>query len=331
MTIWRKVCAVAAILLVVAPYSANSFAALKFDLARPIYDDNKSAHGVSNVGHLLSDAASRGQQVVLYLHGRGDEPEKSFNSAMTGGGAVARLRSEYKVRVILVNWNSKSKGKDRSAPLSHVAEGAATLDGVLTQLIEYQELNPSAQRPAFLVHSMGSIVLATYVKTYGWPTSEGRPLFSNVLLSEPDVDSQGHAEWLSKVASRERAYVTQNTRDSVLKASTDSRSPMSNFALGLEPIRPFASGAFYVDLTDALKVKRILILRIGAHQIFSKSWMGGNANTCIFVTKSLQGEKFEPDEVEGIVRTSSGRYRASENLDKKHTCFKNAVSGGDKE
>lgn len=317
--------------LLFAASSSSAFALLKYDPTTPLYDNDKSAHSIGDIGALLSDASSKGQRVVFYLHGRGAEPEKSFNAKMTGGGAVGRLSTEYGVRVILIGWNSKATGKDRSEPLTQVDQGAGTLGSVLNQLIEFQRLNPNVQRPSLLVHSMGSIVLATLVQQRGWPEAQGKSIFSNILFSEPDADSQGHAGWLSKVSSRERVYVTQNTRDSVLKLSTDSRTPNGNFALGLEPVEPLASNAKYVNLTEALKVKRVLVLKLGAHQVFSKSWMGGNVNTCIFVTKALLGEKFEPDEIAGVTRQNPGRFRFAANLDKKHSCFKNEAVGGDKE
>jgi hypothetical protein len=306
--------------------------ALQYDKSHPIYDETAKAYAINELQALLKQANNTSNlPVIFYLHGRGDEPDKSFNPSKIGGGAVPRLFSEYGVKVILISWNSRAKGKDRSEPLSHVSEGANTFNAVLSRIVEYEKENPSAPRPSLLVHSMGSIVLAETVKRFGWPGEAGKSIFSNILLSEPDADSQGHAEWLSKVTAVERVYVTQNRRDTVLKKSTDSRNPTSNFALGLDPVSPFAEGARYIDLTDALKIKKVLGVKIGAHQVFTKSWMGFNITTCQFITKVLRGESFEPTEIAGISQLSASHFKASSKVDKKDACFAKTVSASDTE
>ena len=313
-------------------YSTNGYASLKYDSTKPIYDESKLARSVGDIDALLKDANSKGQRVLFYLHGRGDEPEKSFDPKMTGGGVFGRLSSEYGVRVILINWNSKAKGTDRSEPLSKVEEGATTFNRVLANIVEFQRLNPAVPRPALLVHSMGSIVISSQVQKHGWPAAQGKPIFSNILFSQPDSDSQGHAEWLSKVAASERVYVTQNLHDSVLKLSTNARSPESNFALGLKPVEPLASNVSYVNLTEALRIKTIFfVYKLGAHPVFTKSWMGGNVSTCVFITKILVGEKFEPIEIAGVSLLSAGRYSVAANVDNNHYCFKQTVANDDNE
>jgi hypothetical protein len=305
--------------------SQSSFAALTYDATRPIYDSTRVAHRLDELSTVLSAAYQAGKPVIIYVHGRGNEPEKSFNSQMTGGGALLRLSSEYDASVVMINWNSVAKGSDRREPLKHVGEGAVTLNSVLKQLVEYQKEHPNAARPSLLVHSMGSIVLAESVEKFGWPSVVGHSIFSNVLLSEADADSQGHNTWLSTLAKSERVYVTQNRKDSVLKKSTDARNPPSNFALGLDPVPPLSKEANYIDLTEALKVKKVVLIPIGAHQIFSKSWMGRNSDTCMFVSKTLRGESYELTSIPGVSQVSPGRYKAAKLVDKSE------VTGGDNE
>ena len=260
--------------------SLPALGALVYDAQYPIYDEGKVAHPVSDIQQMLVEANAAGVPVIIYVHGRGDEPEKSFNPKMTGGNAMPRLAAEYGARVILIGWNSRARGEDRSQPLSHIVEAAATLRNALEQIITYEHQVPGGKRPSLLVHSMGSIALAKMVQQQGWP-QEQQPIFSNILISEPDADSQNHSQWLSQISSHEPVYVTQNRNDSVLDKSRNSRDPPSNFALGLEPTPPYADGAIYVDLTDALKTKRVVLFKLGAHQVFSKSWMGGNTDTCL--------------------------------------------------
>lgn len=199
-------------------------------------------------------------------------------------------------------------------------EGATNFDAAMTKLAEFHQANPDKPAPSLLVHSMGSIVLATAIQTYGWRGTAEHRIFSNVLLSEPDADSQGHALWLSKLGAIERVYVTQNSDDSVLKKSTDARTPRTNLALGLTPVPPLAPNVAYIDMTQALKKTLIL----GAHQIFKKSWMGGNVGSCVFVTRSLRGDSFDVSALPNVVSIGVGRFRIAKNKQPRHECFADA-------
>jgi hypothetical protein len=307
--------------------------ALEYDASRPIYDINKEGRRVDELTSVLDTAYAKGKPVLIYLHGRGDEPAKSFgmSKSKTGSGALPRLEKEYGVSVVMVNWNSKSSGRDRKTPLDQIPEGALHFDAAMARLKEYRNANPDKPAPSLLVHSMGSIVLASAIEAFEWRGSQGKPLFSNVLLSQPDSDAQGHDVWLSKLAAIERVYVTQNKSDPVLKRS-DDREPASNTPLGLKPVAPFAAGAVYVDLTGSLRIKRIVgLIKIGAHQIFKKSWMRDYGDTCSFITRVLLGESFTISSHPGISSTAPGQYVLKSSKKSGHSCFSAADPDGDDE
>ena len=78
-------------------------AALTYDATRPIYDDTVIKRSVDELPAVLAHAYAKGKPVVVYLHGRGEEPDKSFNPSKTGGGALPRLEKEFGVSVVMVN------------------------------------------------------------------------------------------------------------------------------------------------------------------------------------------------------------------------------------
>lgn len=329
-TWFRPFCLSAALVLPGCLFIDNLWAApLAFDPSHPIYDISKTPHTVDEFDSVLEKAYAKGKPVVIYLHGRGKEPEKSFNPSMTGGGGIFRLSEEYDTSVILVNWNSRAKNaKDRSLPLKHVPQGAQTMAAVLKKLSAFEEKHPTLAKPSLLVHSMGSIVLAETVKNIGWPAQPHQPLFTNILMSEPDVDSQGHAIWLSKISALEKVYVTQNKLDFILRHSKNSRAK-GHFALGREPVPPFAPGANYVNLTDVIRVKHPL--KRGDHQIFRKSSMEHNVGVCVFVTKALRGEAFDVDTLPSTITTSPGHFKIKPRVDVNSDCFDNSARGDDVE
>ena len=313
----------------VATLAAMPANSINYDATRPIYDDTAIKRSVDQLPQVLTDAYAKNKPVLFYVHGRGDEPTKSFSAGMTGGGALPRLEKEYGVTVVMVNWSSKGKSRlDRATPLGKMPEAVATFDATMSTLAAFRASHPDVAAPSLLVHSMGAIVVAKAIEAHGWRGTAEAPLFQHVLLSEADADSQGHDVWLSKLAAVERVYVTQNSDDFVLKHSTDQRSPSTNRALGLKPVAPLVARATYVDLTGALKKKLI----VGAHQIFAKAWMGGNVGTCMFVSNVLRGQRFEILALSQVKLVSGSRYKIQRDVNKAHQCFADVdANAGDDE
>lgn len=110
----------------VAAFAAFTASAINFDALHPIYDATTTRHSVDQLPQVLNDVYAKNKPVLFYVHGRGDEPTKSFDSAMTRGGALPRLEREYGVTVVMVKWNLKSKTKkDRAIPLANIPQAAA--------------------------------------------------------------------------------------------------------------------------------------------------------------------------------------------------------------
>lgn len=260
---------------------------LKFDPTTPLYLSDASAWKISQLSEVLTKLEATKKRTVIFVHGRGKEPEKGLRGAtFTKGMAVHKIEQGYGVNVLMFNWDSAFHGwsfLDREVPLSHTQAGAEAFVELLVELLKYEDAHKDFQKPSLLVHSMGSVVLQKATGDKRWPTD--RSLFSNILLSEPDADDVGHASWLSTLAEREKVYVTMNKDDHVLRRSTDAR-PAGAHALGLGTDQPLAAKAFYVDLSNmgALGEKD------EDHEVFGKGAMNGQALVCQFFTEALLGE-----------------------------------------
>jgi hypothetical protein len=228
---------------------------LAFDPDTPIYALTERGHERFNLdGYArqlpawLADATP----LVLFVHGRGDEPAKSVvgQQGLAKGRALLHLTARG-LRPVLINWDAKParlRPLDRSRPLHNIADAATVLSEVLRIHAQQAAQSPPHRRPALLAHSMGAIVLQRVVESGSWPG--GAPLFSHIVISEPDANLRGHTQWLDRLAATESVWVTWNRADIVLLNARDSR-PRDEVPLGLgvPASEPMAARACYVDLS----------------------------------------------------------------------------------
>ncbi len=230
----------------------------------------RSDGGALDLADLPGWLLQRHKPVLLHVHGRGQEPNKSLHQKQT----VRQLEQDFALDCLLFSWDSHPAGligparlMNRSIPLANAARGAQKLTEVLQVLANMAQ---PAHLPALLVHSMGNVVLQKLVQQQGWPM--GRRLFSNVLLTEPDCDAQGHAAWLQGVAEQQPLFVTINRKDQILRLARDGRSAaQSPLGLGLEPAGELAAAAHYLDLSGLLGKTHTVFLKAKMHD--QLSWL----------------------------------------------------------
>jgi len=293
---------------------------LRFNAKTPLYTSDEKAWRVDQLQEATSALRASGKPLVLFIHGRGKEPNKSLRGATFARGmAVHKIELGYDVKVLMFNWDSAFHAinvVDRSVPLSHTEAGGHVLGQVLSGLQASQTANPGVPKPALLVHSMGSIVVQRAVEGGHWPETTG--LFSVVLFSQPDADDVGHASWLEPLAGRERTFVTLNRDDHVLRRSTDARPPNTQ-ALGLGTEQPLARNATYVDLSNMGALGK----KDDDHEVFGKGAMNGQLHVCQFFAQALTGQPvvLEPAlNVESIGREVV--YRLRSHTDPRAPCLK---------
>ena len=278
---------------------------LKFDAATPIYSTEAGyvpkAWRMEDAQSALAEAYSRGKPVVVFVHGRGKEPNKSFRGATFAKGlAVWKLELGYDCTVVMFNWDSAFSGfqfRDRSRALENAVEGGSRLAEFLRELALFEADHPALAKPVLLAHSMGSIVVKHAVEGGTWPTVG--PLFTQAILSEPDADDVGHSAWLGMLGGHEKVFSTLNADDKILQRSDNTR-PAGAHALGLGTSEPLAPNVKYVDLTS--------MGALGAvdddHEVFGKGAMNGQVNVCVFFEQAILGKNVTLDDsnVESITR-----------------------------
>jgi hypothetical protein len=269
-----------------------------FDDKKLVYLSDATGYDEQSLPTAFNNAFNKSKPVVLFVHGRGDEPSKSLRG--TGfiaqwwnitGNAVRKLETTYDVTVILFSWDSDRErtwmfwdSSDRRRPLRNSVAGGERLNKVIRALVGAKNNMAKQQRVVLLTHSMGSIVLRNYVQKHGFPEA----VFANVILSSADADNLDHKGWVDEIGQRTRVFITINPYDWVLNESTDAR-PTGAFPLGLDPGNDLSSKASYVDLNVSGKDKKPL----EAHEIFyrDKEKWRGYEHVKQFFQKVLSGDQ----------------------------------------
>lgn len=297
---------------------------LVFDPEKRLYISNKSGHPISELPALLDRLFADGKPVILFVHGRGDEPDKSLRlkgGPFVDGRAVHKLEDGYKANVLMFNWNSiRGNGfRDRSRPLSNMPAASLAFVQVLKGIKQYRQNNPQSPNLALIVHSMGNIVIETMVKDQGgWIDNGGEPLFSNIVFSESDADHITHVKWVENVSVTENVYITINADDKILLKSTDHR-PKGAHALGLEPGDRLAKNVTYVDITKLGTKKG---KKTEAHEIFNKPGMHDQVYVCEFFQQALTGLPVVLNAQNTTNVVPGQRYKVNYKRDSNDDCFK---------
>jgi pimeloyl-ACP methyl ester carboxylesterase len=299
-----------ALILVFHCVTAHGAPDLRFNASTPLYTRDSHAYAVNELPLALNAIRNSNKPIVLFIHGRGDEPGKSLRAKKNVfglGSAVPMLEEQYGLAVLMFNWDSKAASmKDRSRPLGNMAAAADGLHAVILELQAYYSKNPSMKPVVLLAHSMGTIVVQKYVEKYGW--GGGKRVFTNVLFTSADADNLEHANWVERIDTVERVFITINPRDNMLNGSSDLR-PSGSRALGLDPGKLLTAGSFYVE-----------VYRTGAHEIFSKKSIKGRPSVCHFFRDVLTGEApdFGPLSAKTV---ANNRYQLLPGKAKKDECF----------
>lgn len=297
--------------------SAVSFSAqakLEFDTNYPLYTADGTKYGYDQIHSALDHAFASKKPVVIHIHGRGDEPLKSLEGKpFIGGATVPKMEKDFDVRVLLFNWDAQGLLLDRKKPLSNIPAAVESFKKVLAGIQSY---DLTGKKLILHAHSMGSIVLQTYILQNGWP-AQGQPIFSNVLFTEPDADNLNHPLWMDQISSKENVYITVNNDDVVLDQSTDARPPGAA-ALGLKPTADLSQGATYLDFTK-LGDKVNKATRV--HEIFDKDGMKFQVNICTVLEQIMLGEVPTLFSMHSnSVKMNYLKFRFD--INKNHLCFK---------
>ena len=268
---------VSTILLVSALAGAGACAS--FDPERPVVVAPDRRVGLDALEPVLDELFRSGKPVVLYVHGRGNEPKKSIRK-----GILRRIELQYDVKVLMLDWESKAPFFVFGRPVDKAIAAAPRLGAVVERLAAYRQSHAAARSVplSLLAHSMGTIVLEEAV-TRGHTSlrdAAGRPVFSNILLTQSDSDAGPHAGWVGRLPASGTVLLTLNRKDLVL-ARSKHRNGDGPLGISDPKDLALADTAFYLDLTDLVG---------GHHRLFAKGGQDDNVAVCQIMTEMLGGK-----------------------------------------
>ncbi|MBM3951333.1 MAG: alpha/beta hydrolase [Rhodospirillales bacterium] len=309
----------AAILIFFTPESAfGSSYQEEFKIHTFIFDTredelihNKMPLIQESVDKTLADfSQSSDKPIMIYVHGRGNEPKKSINYRTD-----CEIGTDYSVNFLMFNWDSFCP---ICRPVSRAERAAPDLLKLLIWVSEFKNKQKPKNRFVLLAHSMGTIVLEAMTEIRGWEEalafSENR-LFDTVVLTGADADERGHAEWVGKLNRlSDRIFITVNENDGILDWSEGW------FARRLGKRFPekssVASNANYVVLTGLID---------DTHRVFPKSNQHKQENVCKFFDAVLTGSNVNlPDlsETSKPPEYAPNVYKLKKSKAKPSSCFK---------
>ncbi|GEM_PF-1385184 len=286
----------------------------KFDKVCPVITAPCSRSKISEIDTILDKIYAAKKPIVLYVHGRGNEPKKTLKEHI-----VETLEKDYGIKVLMFNWNSKALLLHR--PVNEALEGGVSLRNVIERLAKYRLSNPDKKviPVSLLVHSMGNIAFRKAMEEFPVELNS-EPVFTNILMTGSDEDAEGHNIWVEQLKSDGTILITFNEQDGTLSYShhPDGKSP-----LGLNPKLPLANNAYYMNVTG-------LVGKV--HRVFTKGKQHNRVGICNIFTSMLRGEKLTLTIGSNIKEIKNERFLVPiDNQDTENMCFQGVKNDPDEE
>lgn len=234
---------------------------------------------------------------VLFVHG--------FNQSFLDNLEKCRkIEKLYGVNVLAFSWPSNQGGfKPKEYKKARAAARGCTnaFDRVLEKLSSYLTSRPFTKtcdiNISLMAYSMGNFVVENYVRDPVF--CDETKIFSNVILTQADVDVESHTEWVEMVEHCKRVYVTINENDSVLKWSDVVNPPrLGNTVKYLD-----GNHVVYFDFTDGESVGsthgifyKTAVTNKVVHDIFKRALIGKHAELATGISFNAKKNAFELDE-----------------------------------
>jgi len=228
-----------------------------------------------------------GRPIVLYVHGRGNEPSKSLKEGILRG-----LSDEYGVMPILFTWPS-GKGL---FPEREARDAGPALGDVLGQLRDIRSASAAGLTVSLLTHSMGSFVLEGFLGNYTGGLPGG--LIDSVVISSSSSTVDHHAAWVEKIDFSPAVFITYGHDDPMLGIAGLG---IGTARLGRHGTRQkdeaerTAGNAVYVDFGQA----------VAEHRYFVGN--GGQACVYHFFNESLNGRRPDFGDRRFVTEATSGK------------------------
>ncbi|HXG29264.1 MAG TPA: alpha/beta hydrolase [Nevskiales bacterium] len=195
--------------------------------------------------HLQRRMREECKDLLIYVHGFKTDPADVY-------ARMVKLERMFGVICVAFSWPSNGDVLDYYDDKDEARLSGPALARMLAKIGEYMAIYDKPEmvchrRISLAVHSMGAWVLqqAVYSEVCG-----GVPWLDNVILVQPDVNYDGHREWVEKLNPRGNVYITQNEHDYALDLSQRKPGGLQRARLGKVVRREGkAANAIYVDFT----------------------------------------------------------------------------------
>lgn len=221
--------------------------------------------------------ARKGKNLLLFVHGFNNDMRAVLDRA-------EKLETHYGVEVICFSWPANGGGVHGVLSYRNDKRDAAASIGALDRVLEKMELLLHAFNDQFvtdlearaerqfpdnaeawdryftqevrkrcpftlniMLHSMGNYLFKRLLTSSIY--SADHLLFDNVVMVAADTNNEDHAEWVDKIQSRGRVYITINERDKALNASRMKMGELQKARLGHYGRKLYSQIATYVDFT----------------------------------------------------------------------------------
>jgi esterase/lipase superfamily enzyme len=237
---------------------------------------------------LIKKCVASKSSCVFYVHGY----NKPFVETLEQGWLI---QERYGVEVVVFSWPSNTGGiapvEYRAARRTAQASFGA-FDALLEKFGRYltEWMSPMNEDSLLkcqisvnlMAHSLGNYLLENYIMSQAYQ-AETR-LFTNVVLSQADVNNIDHPKWVDRVMAGQRTYVTINENDKILGWSETVNPPR----LGKTLVNLTAGRAQYFDFTPGKGVGH-------KHQLWGEV---KNATAKLFFDAVLNGRR--GDDISGF-------------------------------
>lgn len=220
---------------------------------------------------------------VFYVHGYNKPFVETLEQAWL-------IQERYGVEVVLFSWPSNTGGPPpveyrQARRVAQASFGA--FDSLLEKYgrylkdwmtpIDESALLACSSTTNLIAHSLGNYLLEHYVLSTAY--QQETRLFTNLVLSQADVNSVNHIKWVDQVVVGQRTYITINEKDKILSWSESINPPR----LGKTLANLESKKALYFDFTRGKGVGN-------KHQLWGEV---KNATVKTFFQLVLTGERGE--------------------------------------
>ena len=198
----------------------------------------------------IRDNSTNGKPWVFVVHGYNISFEQNLNQ-------LQGIASKHDVNILAFSWPSKTKFKHfrfdkiRFADKYRASQKKAIVSAPMlhASLTLVNEVFTDQGTPvSILVHSLGNFVLKNMCEDPLLLPVLAR--FGNVILSQADVDYEGHQAWVSSIPCTGSRYVVTNWFDIVLSISNTINKVRLGQSIDHDPSNTIR----YIDYTDAIGV-----------------------------------------------------------------------------